>query len=83
MLAAERAAHQGCPSSTPRRLAGLPAIKTLDEFDVEFAPGVPTTTLQELASLDFIERNENVVLIGPFRVGKSHLAITVLTETES
>lgn len=77
VLAAERAARQGRTRSTLTRLAGFPAIKTLDEFDFEFAPGVPKATLQELTSLAFVERNENVVLVGPSGVGKTHLAIAL------
>ena len=77
VLTAERTARQGRTRSTLTRLAGFPAIKTLDEFDYEFAPGVPKATLQELASLAFVERNENVVLVGPSGVGKTHLAIAL------
>ena len=65
MLAAERAARQGRTRSTLTRLAGFPAINTIDEFDYEFATGVPKSTVQQLSALSFIERNENVVLVGP------------------
>lgn len=75
VLAAEKAARHGRTRSTMTRLAGFPAIKTLDEFDYEFAGGVPKATVQELSSLAFVERNENVVLVGPSGVGKTHLAI--------
>jgi len=75
ILSAEKAARQGRTRSTLTRLAGFPAIKTLDEFDYEFASGVPKSTVQELTSLAFVERNENVVLVGPSGVGKTHLAI--------
>jgi DNA replication protein DnaC len=59
------------------RVAGFPAIKTLDEFDFEFALGVPKALVLELGSLAFVERAENVVLLGPSGVGKTHLAVAL------
>ena len=38
------------------RLAGFPAIKTLDDFDYEFAQGVKRSQIEELAGLGFVER---------------------------
>jgi len=57
------------------RIAGFPAHKELSTFDFKFATGVPKQQIQELSALTFIERNENVVLLGPSGVGKTHLAI--------
>ncbi len=56
------------------RLSGIPAVKTLEQFDFKFASGAPRTQIQELASLAFVERQENIVLLGPSGVGKSHIA---------
>ncbi|HAI8009391.1 TPA: ATP-binding protein, partial [Escherichia coli] len=42
-----------------------------------FATGAPQKQLQSLRSLSFIERNENIVLLGPSGVGKTHLAIAM------
>ena len=59
------------------KTAGLPAIKHFDDYDFHFATGAPRKQLQELTSLAFIERLENIVLLGPSGVGKSHLAIAL------
>lgn len=59
------------------KLATLPAIKTLEDYDFQFATGVPKAQVQELSSLAFIERAENLVLLGPSGVGKTHLALAL------
>lgn len=59
------------------KMATLPAIKTLEDYDFTFAKGTPKAQLQELGTLAFIERAENVVLLGPSGVGKTHLALAL------
>lgn len=59
------------------RMAGFPSLKTLEDFDFTFATGVPKKQVIELASLSFIERQENVVMLGPSGVGKTHIAIAL------
>jgi DNA replication protein DnaC len=54
------------------KLATLPAVKTLEQYDFGFASGAPRSQIQELAGLAFVERTENVVMLGPSGVGKTH-----------
>jgi len=59
------------------RMAGFPVVKTLDNFDYNFNRSIPRAKLLELSSLAFLERKENIILLGPSGVGKSHLAIAL------
>jgi DNA replication protein DnaC len=47
------------------RIAGFPALKTLEAYNFAFASSAPRQQIQELAGLGFVERSENVVLLGP------------------
>lgn len=62
--------------SLQRRLrqAAFDGHKTLQDFDFTFNPKLPKALIIDLGSCRFIERKENVVLIGPAGVGKSHIA---------
>ncbi|WP_223851556.1 IS21-like element helper ATPase IstB [Cupriavidus pauculus] len=59
------------------RSSRLPAIKTLEGFDFAFQPSIKREQIESLHELGFVERKENVVLLGPPGVGKSHLAISL------
>ena len=59
------------------KMAALPAIKTLEDYDFGFASGTPKAQIMELSSLAFIERAENIVLLGPSGTGKTHLALAL------
>jgi DNA replication protein DnaC len=62
---------------TAFKISGLPFIKTLDQFDFSFQPGLDRQQVQSLFDLTFLSRNENVVLLGPPGVGKTHLAVAL------
>jgi len=57
------------------RLAGLPYIKTIEDFDFSFQPSIDKKRIKELSTLRFIANGDNLVLTGPPGVGKSHIAI--------
>jgi DNA replication protein DnaC len=77
LLTGEAEARCERQRQTLLKLATLPTVKTLEQFDFAFASGAPRAQIQELAALTFIERTENIVLLGPSGVGKSHVAIAL------
>lgn len=59
------------------RMAYFPCIKTLDQFQFEFQPSIDRKRIKELTTLRFIANGENLVILGPPGVGKTHLAIAL------
>lgn len=80
LLQAQAEASDARAADTIQRLAGFPVRKSVSEFDFSFQPSVNKKQVAELASCAFVERAENVVLLGPPGVGKTHLAIALGAE---
>lgn len=83
LLEAEVAERQKRNMEVRTKLARLPYRKTLAEFDFSFQPSIDEKLVKELATMAFIYRTENVILLGPPGVGKTHLAIGLAIEALS
>ena len=59
------------------KTANFPFIKTLDDFDFDFQPGINRKEILELCNLGFIDRKENILFVGTSGVGKTHLATAI------
>ena len=59
-----------------RRLkaAKFPAQKTLESFDFKSRPSVNKPLVVELIQGDYVDRRENILVVGPSGTGKTHLA---------
>lgn len=61
---------------TRLKISGMPQYKQLADFDLSWLKGgLSRAKLEELSSLTFIDRKENVFLLGPSGVGKTHLLL--------
>lgn len=74
VLETERQAREERRIKTALRLSGLPTGKTLEEYDFGFQRGIERGKVDLLATCEFARRKENVLLLGPPGVGKTHLA---------
>jgi DNA replication protein DnaC len=58
-------------------MARFPFQKTLESFDWKFQPSIDPKVIKELATGRFLADGENVLLLGPPGVGKTHLAVAL------
>jgi len=56
------------------KAARFPLLKTLDTFDFTAQPSIPEKLVRELMGGEYVERHENVLLVGNSGTGKTHLA---------
>jgi len=65
--------------ATERRIhqARFPVVKSLDTFEFLSIPSVNKALVLELARCEFLQRRENVLLLGNSGTGKTHLALAL------
>lgn len=51
--------------------------KTLEDFNFSFNPKIPKNKIIDLSTCNFVIKHENVLLVGPSGVGKSHIAQSI------
>lgn len=65
-------------AKTRLKVSGLPQIKKLEDFDLSWPKGGLTERkFKELSSLSFLGRKENIILMGPSGLGKTHLLLAL------
>jgi DNA replication protein DnaC len=57
--------------------ARFPAVKQLESFDFKAIPGLNKMLVLDLARSEYVSRRENVILLGPSGVGKTHIALAL------
>jgi DNA replication protein DnaC len=58
-------------------MARFPFQKTLESFDFKFQPSIDVKLMRELAGGRYMASGDNVLLLGPPGVGKTHLAVAL------
>ncbi len=65
-------------AKTRLKVSGLPEKKLLEDFDISWLKGGLTQAkFAELSTLAFIERKENVILLGSSGLGKTHILLAL------
>jgi len=74
-LLAEEIGHRKAKRIESRlRQAHIPVIKSMEQFDFSFPKKIPKQLILSLLSCKFISEKQNIILLGPPGVGKTHLA---------
>lgn len=58
-------------------MARFPFHKTLESFDFKFQPSIDLKLMRELATGHYMASGDNLLLLGPPGVGKTHLAVAL------
>lgn len=59
------------------KISAFPYKKELCDFDFDYQPSINKNEIEDLNTLRFLEKHENILFIGSSGVGKTHLAISI------
>jgi DNA replication protein DnaC len=74
LLGVEVAARRQRDLRTRTRVAHLPFLRTLEQFDSGFQPSIDERQIRELATLTVVAEAAHGLFLGPPGVGQTHLA---------
>jgi DNA replication protein DnaC len=80
LLEAELRERQDRAAARRMHEARFPDLKTLDQLDWEALKGISRPAIRELATCQYLEKGEDIVIAGPIGTGKTHLAIALGVE---
>ena len=77
VLGEEVAAKRTQNISMRTAMARFPFVKPLETFDFSYQPSIDKKQVLSLANGHFIEHGDNVLVLGPPGVGKTHFAVSL------
>ena len=77
VLGEEVAAKTAKNVSMRTAMARFPFVKPLETFDFAYQPSIDKRQVLTLATCHYIEHGDNVIVLGPPGVGKTHLAVSL------
>jgi DNA replication protein DnaC len=83
LCAAEVASKEQRRLSMAMTIAHFPFVRTLEGFEFEAQPSIDPAKIRDLATCRWVANGDNVVLLGPPGVGKTHLEVALGREAVS
>lgn len=62
------------------QMAHLPFHKTLDQYDFTFQPSLDERQVRQLVTLQWVDAAENLIVLGPPGVGKTHIVVAMAVQ---